>query len=362
MQIEIVDSVGQTLIFTIILVLISILSIRRFKDIDAFPVTLTNELKGLAILMVIFSHIGYFLFAGDQFLFPLSTMGGVGVNLFLFLSGYGLAVSQNSSSLTTINFYKKRLLKIFIPLWITLLISVIADKLILNTSYSFDDLARHASGFVSSNDIFTDINSPIWYIALILFYYLLFPLVYRKRYYVASSIFLAVISILFVNLPLPVNQFVLQAYKLHLIAFPLGILLAGIINDENIASFVIILKANLNRKNLYILSLILFLIISFLALNSNVDTTIWAEQLTSMLTVAMIIALFMIKRIRIQLLEILGKYSYEIYLLHWPIMSRYRDLYGVLPPAIAVILYILIILICSMVLNEIVMKRLVIKN
>ena len=56
----------------------------------------TTSIKGLAIFIIILSHISGNL--GIRFLTPL---GGIGVALFLFLSGYGLSKSYTSCLLYT---------------------------------------------------------------------------------------------------------------------------------------------------------------------------------------------------------------------------------------------------------------------
>lgn len=52
----------------------------------------SKELKGIAVIFVILSHFASYLNVSGLFkvLFPL---GGIGVALFLFLSGYGLTKS-----------------------------------------------------------------------------------------------------------------------------------------------------------------------------------------------------------------------------------------------------------------------------
>ena len=94
MQIEVTSPVTQTQIFALIFCLALFLSARRKKEILSFSKETTQDLKGFAILAVILSHIGYFLSTDDKFLFPFSILAGVGVNLFLFLSGFGLTVSS----------------------------------------------------------------------------------------------------------------------------------------------------------------------------------------------------------------------------------------------------------------------------
>ena len=108
MEISVADPFLQTIIFAVPLFLAIFLTVRKDKNPNELSIDHTNELKGIAIMMVIFSHIGYFLDSKDAFLYPLSVAGGVGVNIFLFLSGYGLTISSLKSSLSVFGFYYKR--------------------------------------------------------------------------------------------------------------------------------------------------------------------------------------------------------------------------------------------------------------
>ena len=86
MQINVPDPIYQTIVFTVALTEAILLSLKKSSG-EIMSISQTNQLKGVAILMVIFSHAGYFLSTDTRFLYPLSVAGGVGVNLFLFLSG-----------------------------------------------------------------------------------------------------------------------------------------------------------------------------------------------------------------------------------------------------------------------------------
>lgn len=75
----------------------------------------TTGLKGLAVLMVVWGHVGACLHvSGIQFI------GGVGVSIFLILSGYGLEKSYINNGLQ--KFWNKKLIKVFIPFWIVELV------------------------------------------------------------------------------------------------------------------------------------------------------------------------------------------------------------------------------------------------
>lgn len=118
----------------------------KSRKILSFPHVPTAELKGFAILAIVFSHIGYFLVTDDRFLFPLTIFAGVGVNLFLFLSGYGLTLSKMKSEETLWQFYKKRLPIVLLPFWVALVAILITDFFVLGISYPTSSIIQNFSG------------------------------------------------------------------------------------------------------------------------------------------------------------------------------------------------------------------------
>lgn len=72
----------------------------------------TTSMKGVAILLITISHMG------DGFhITTFVSLGGIGVALFLVLSGYGMMESYKKNGL--MGFWKKRLLRVLVPyiLW-----------------------------------------------------------------------------------------------------------------------------------------------------------------------------------------------------------------------------------------------------
>jgi len=67
MNISFPDSYFQTALFLTFLLTIVILTAKKDTDPHTMNHSHTSELKGIAILMVIFSHIGYFLFSDHTF-------------------------------------------------------------------------------------------------------------------------------------------------------------------------------------------------------------------------------------------------------------------------------------------------------
>lgn len=349
MIISIINPIQATYIFIAIFSMAILLSLRSKKNQDFFPIETTNELKGLAILLVIFGHIGYFLVDDHSFLFPLSTIAGVGVDIFLFLSGYGLVISALKKNQTVFQFYKTRLIKLLIPLWVALGAFFLLDFFILNKVYTGGYILSSFLGLFTSADLYNDINSPLWYFTLILFYYLIFPLIFIKKYPCFSAIIIYILTYVIMALNPVWFSKVKFFYEVHLLAFPTGVFTAGLIlysqnfiKNINLAKFLKNKKLiEITKKIVYYLSIfILLFIIGYTVYNSGIGKGVWIERLVSLTTTLAFVGLFLIKKLRIELLYLFGLYSYEIYLLHWPILYRYDFIFKFLPPWLSMVVYL----------------------
>lgn len=352
MQILIADPQFQTTLFLIVFVILLLFSVRKSEKTNFFGIAVTNEMKGFAILAVIFSHIGYFLSKDTSFLFPVSIGAGVAVNLFLFLSGFGLTVSTLKSNLSVWSFYFKRLKKIFIPLWLVISLIFILDYFVLQRSYPLNTIIENYFGFYPKADLWLSLDSPLWYFSFIFFYYLIFPIVFWKRLPFLSPLLILLITQLVFQFTWPVQQDVFKLYKLHSLAFPLGVML-GVFYYQR-GDYLKLIPTSLKIffqkvkpilpycKIILLISLIY--IFAYTSIYSGVGKDIKIEQAISLVTMLSLIGIFLLKNIRIRLLEIMGIYSYEIYLFHWPILSRYDFLYNNIPAYLATILYLVIFL------------------
>jgi len=384
MPILINNPVGSTDIFIAIFVFILFLTLRRKKDPELFPLALTQELKGLAILAVIFSHVGYFLSVDHRFLFPLSIMAGVGVNLFLFLSGYGLTISALKQKLSVGKFYKKRLLKLFTHFWIVIIVFFLLDFFLLHISYSWLYVIQSLLGLFPRADLFLDINSPFWFLTPVLFYYLIFPFVFLQKRPWLTAVIIYAASYFVLQFKLPVSSDVLRLYQLHLLAFPLGIAFASLFFEPyyfsrfvpaKIKSFLYNIQKPvwiktildkfktqnifrrffkaINRPAYCIMLTTLLVFIGFAAYNSGVGESPDKEQTISLITMSAIILFFVIKKFEIKLFYFFGFYSYEVYLIHWPLMSRYDLFFKWFPGWLAMIFYLGLFLVLAFALKKI---------
>ncbi len=343
MQILVNNPLEQTILFGVIFLVVFVLTFRKKDGYTTFA--FTQELKGFAILTVILGHIGYFLSSNQEFLFPFSIMMGVGVNLFLFLSGYGITFSQITKGESVVQFYKKRLLKLFIPFWIILGAFVASSYIFLEKVYSWGFLAQSFFGVFTSANIFTDINSPLWYFTFIIFCYLVFPLVFNKKRPWISAFLLYLITWFVVKADPDVLADVIGLYRVHLLVFPLGMLSAWFVSSK---SHLLAPLGQIYKKyNTYFYPVVipvLLLLVGYFAVHSGIGESVASEQVRSLLVVGALLLLFIIKKRESKLFSLFGKYSYEIYLFHWPLLYYYDFLYKYMPAWIATVLYLIIFL------------------
>ncbi len=311
-----------------------------------FPVATTTELKGLAIVLVVFSHIGYFLVQDHIFLAPVSNYAGVGVDLFLILSGYGVMTSALQKPLSITDFYKKRLGKIYLPVVITVLIFLCLDAAVLHTFYSGTLTIKNILGFFPSADLYRDINSPLWFITPLLAQYLFFPLVFRKKYPWAAPVGILVFNSFLLSLNLTsffgITPGVFNLYYLHFLGFPLGLFLAAY--STHIAKFststMELLTAHVDKKFQRPFFLFLSTVVLWVTLRYSAVGHGWIkEEVISLFSALLLILVFVVKKTESRFLLLLGQFSFEIYLVHWPLLYRYQFLYPYLPASVATVLY-----------------------
>ncbi|MEI7452541.1 MAG: acyltransferase [Candidatus Falkowbacteria bacterium] len=357
MIISITNVAEATFVFITLLAIVFFVSIYKRKDTGLSPAAST-ELKGFAILAIIFSHVGYFLVSDTHFLYPLTIFAGVGVDIFLLLSGYGIAVSQIKKDYKPWEFYKQRLLKLLVPFWLVLIVFFFLNSLFSNAIYSWSYILRDFLGFFPRADLYQDVNSPLWYFTFILFCYLVFPLLFSKKRPALSAlgIFVALCGLWYLSY----NFFpsVSGLYSVHVVAFPLGVLLAGILQNEAVA-----LKMQTSKffnklsdpKSVwnYVAQIILLSIFCYTIYRSGVGKGVFLEQGISLISVAAIVGFFSVKRFGVKLFYLVGVYSYELYLLHWPIMYRYDFLFKFLPAWAAMALYLIVFIGLGWVLQKV---------
>ncbi|WP_394223007.1 acyltransferase family protein [Priestia aryabhattai] len=303
--------------FTIAYMVFEITSLKKVREYSFMDRSHTNIIRAIAILMVLWGHVGANL--GVQ---NIQFIGGIGVTLFLFLSGYGLFSSYEKNvyrygmKLDVKDYWKKKFTKIILPFWIVeilglLLIgkfnfyTVIKDLLFLNPATSYG-----------------------WYMQYLIICYIIFWLVIQVKelmhlrsiyvfYFLIGCfiIWFVIDSLFFANPDMPF----LRARQM--LAFPLGVGLSYYLRRiEKINYFLKNIKVQIAYSLLGIIlgmgiTLVTQLgaIKSFPYLESNIISLF--TVLPMGLSIIVITNLFQ-KAFKNSFLFLVGTVSYEIYLVH----------------------------------------------
>jgi peptidoglycan/LPS O-acetylase OafA/YrhL len=376
---------AQTAIFAIIFAIAVFVSLRKKSECGAMPKEASNELRGLAILGVIFAHLTYGKFYGTGFLFPLGIWSGIVVNLFFFLSGFGLAASSIYHPKPIRDFYLKRVGKIYLPLWLTLTVLLIADAALLHRFYPTREIIFSFLGFFPKANLFDSLNSPLWFLTPLLFYYLVFPWLFKADHPRRSAVLVFVASGLLLWTGWPVSSQIHEFYQTHWLAFPLGVLFAVLVVSPrticascgrklrcHLYCWLRFIRSKIFGRDIRIKPLARIIIklksspafwrwpaviiLAFLAwqtaYHSGVGRGVCIEHAYALFTMICLISLSIFKKTKFALLEIIGVYSFEIYLIHWPLVSRYDVFYEILPPWLATLAFLSAVMILAVLFNR----------
>lgn len=293
----------------------------------------SKGIKGLAIIMVIISHIGIAYKVNI-----LYYLGPIGVTWFLFLSGYGLTKSYEKNGLN--GYFQKRFKKVMMPyLAITFLWFLV--EAFLGKYYSFIVYFLTFIGF----DYNRNLDPTMWYISLIILWYLFFFLIFRcfkSKMLELLSIFIVGI-VLFIFVKFGIIYQLANQWSLHSLSFPIG---AGVALYENR------LKKYFSIKNaaIYIIAMAAFALIA----SKIVDIS----RVLIVIDLASIIAIFiLIKYIKPKFIEVIGDYSYEIYLVEGYLIFTKNLLNLTHFPVVSIAIYLSAVIMLAFILKKITNPR-----
>ena len=369
MPITITNVPESNMIVIAVLIAVLFLTFRKSKHTEIFPISVTQELKGLGILTVVFAHFAYMLVTNAEFLFPLSIIAGVGVDLFLFMSGYGLSVGMLKRPMPVLDFYKRRLIKIFIPFWIALIFIFAADAIFLQINYPVPYMIQSFLGWFPTAIGFGDVNSPFWYITWMIMFYALYPIVFSTKRPWLSALILAVIATLLgVYNPLDMGDNWL--HRLHTLAFPLGIVAAWLLMETKDKENKLVTTLKNFRNNAsnsmihYVIIVVMLAIVVYMSLHTTANhwpklTALlgkgyFVDQFTSLVIMFAFIVIFSLKKFDNKFLSIFGLYSFDVYLIHWPLIGRYDIFFSYMPAWAAVLAWLVAFILISIVLQKMV--------
>lgn len=309
----------------------------------------TEQLKGMAILMVILGHLWVHVskkgialnFAGDA------------VAMFLLLSGYGLHLSSNKKIYNAKTYFAKRTERVMIPYWGTTITFLFLDYIILNKKYALTDLLMTFAG-INVNTTTKHIDYVRWYITFILLWYCL--------YYFSTKILKENQQIIFLYICAGV-LFVVSYYKMRFgwyqfFAFPSGCLIA--LKYKKV-------KNKFDKKEFKYLAAIISLFLLSIAIASkimmnslntytfldehvpSIILTFFKEINSIAVSVGLIILVMLLARLQFysRFLAFCGSISYEMFLIHGAFLIKYDPIIENRAVVLSFLMFLIFIIVIS---------------
>ena len=291
----------------------------------------TNNLKAVAIILVILGHLGF-----------INKSGAWGVGIFLLLSGYGLTQSYIKSGI--IGFFKKRLLAVILPYSIVMIIWIFVDY-ILGNKYRILTIGTSILVLIFKSVI----DVTMLYISFLILWYIAFFCIFKlikNNYFKIITMFIFS-YIVYYNLYELFDQNV--GVRLYTLLFPIGVFLSFLFSKElNISESM--LKSILGH-------LILFSFILFeISLNRSYDYRYYTISI--IMFSIMIISIFMLMNdFESKILSFIGNISFELYLFEGVFINKYNFIFKFINNKFwATLIYFILIIILSYIYHRIVKK------
>ena len=274
-----------------------------------------TELMGIAIIWILFFHTGWIIFE------PLNTImhkGYIGVDIFLFLSGFGIWHSLKKGNI--FSFYLRRIRKVY-PSYLIVLFLLFVQHYSSFRLEGYSKASMFESFFCNVFMISFFKWTPItfnWYIFLIIYMYILSPLFYqiiRRK----GGIPLLIVSILFTCFAFGNANYMMAATRVFIYILGMYTAYMGETYPEK-------------KVSVPLLMVLMFLGIGFMLYSQNALIPyleiygLWWYP--CMITAPGLICLlcFLLKKIgreKFPLLSLMGRSSLEIYLIN----VTFREIY-----------------------------------
>lgn len=269
----------------------------------------SNVIKGIAICFVMLAHLVDALERKHAIgiLKIYTVLGGMGVLLFFFLSGYGLYKGYANKTPSK-NYIVKRMKNVVIPYLIVKTIYYVIICILDHEKLTTRDFL---------------LNYTDWFIVVILIEYLLFYIVWLVSYKMGKKCSVAMNFLLSILLAIVFWRVGLVARWYNgLILFPIGMLIAK--HEKKIISF-------MNSEYLLKLGAALFGFMVMGGLFTVFKGALWADfikMIAGMFLAIVVCFVFMKLELRTVVMKYIGKQSLYFYIIHLCLM-KLLDMYDI---------------------------------
>ncbi|KHD35731.1 hypothetical protein NL50_12240 [Clostridium acetobutylicum] len=303
------------------------------------------ELKGIAIMCVIIGHLCMWGFIKIPF---VSFLGAQGVELFLFISGYGLTKSYIRNGIDR-TYFIKRIKKVFMPYFIVTIIIILVNIWVIGAKLSIRTIFLWLIGLNIKFD------GSMWYISFIMFWYIVFFIIFKPNMNnkIRIVILFFISSLMFYFSQKSSKGDLNNEYISHCFMFPIGCFWS-IYSDrifKKINNKITTNNIILFMKVTSFICLFIIFPISYKLINVTVFYLLCNLSFT--IAIIMIILIYKYYNCSSKFLEFVGKIAFEIYLIEGIFMYKYSVLKLINVKIISIILFLLFVIIIASLLNKI---------
>ena len=261
--------------------------------------------KAIAIILVVFGHLGF-----------IPNGGAIGVSIFLVLSGYGIAKSSEKNEFQFEEYWKKRIINVYIPFllcsacWV-LILNLINSPIIKVNSQKIS-IVLGMIGFPNN-----PYDPTMWYISFIFMMYASFWCSFKffeRRIFKVLACLILCMIVGWGSIYIYSNSI---GIYLYLFSFPIGVIIALY---DNILTFLC--------KWLSSYKLIVFMAVLFFLEYMSGRNVIYYELLTVYSSFLIIPILTQLTHFEKKFIIAIGKSSYAIYLVEGVIMRLMWEILG----------------------------------
>ena len=354
-----ITSLGIIILMFLVLMLVTGRKLRQDitdenKPGEHFSCNTTNAFRGIAIALLLLGHLSEKCIEGVTY---LEDGGRWAVNIFLFVSGISLSKTYGLIDLDK-RYILNRVRRLVLPFWLTLALFLFLDYYLIGHAYSIKRIILAIGGIMYP----WPPMGHAWFITYLMFlyglYYFVSLLNIKTQEKVYTLFLLSYLSmILIINTTL-FNYFAL--WVIYTAVFPAAVFIG--LNRNKIFDYL---------RMLFLKSRVLYVVIMFTLLGyyyqgsahgwlsqpDNVMRTLHTFQpLTLVAFLTMLAYIVDSFRYQSKIFLLLGEYSYEIYLLHFPFMEYYDFLLFRKPLVAYFFIYLSAIFLMSCIVRQITKK------
>lgn len=292
---------------------------------DVMDFAQTDQLRGASIFFIVLGH----MWVHTAKTLPDFVFSGDGLSLFLILSGYGITRTYSKSEIKLEAFASRRIKRVMVPYWTATVAILALDYLLLGKWLTPLNLVSTFCG-INLNSTLSHLDYIRWFITFILMWYVLFfcgrKFLRNKAFIISLAVAAGILHFL--------NYYVFHLSWYQFLSFPLGCAIG--VYHEQIRSAFRKYSLPLLATGLLMLSVVLCFKHAlpiwkesgalYLVPSIMLD---WVFEVSSCLFALSFIVLIGFagsKGYRSRLLMFLGRYSYEIILIHGAFLIKYNPI------------------------------------